>query len=495
MKLRSSLAVAALVAASVPGTVFATAGYLTIGSGAKAMGIAGTGTALPQDSLAAVINPAGMAFVGNRADLGVRLFNPKRSAELDPTVVGGSFTVSDDSRRDLFAFPNFGYNSDNGNWSWGISGYATGGMNTTYDRNIYDQTFAVLGAFQQGYGAALAGGATPQQAQAAGAAAAASVPPGTGTGLPDTGTLGIDFGQMVFAPTFAYKINPDNAVGISALVAVQRLAARGLGDFQCFTPTTQADPVNGSSCRTFGVPADPTTGVSTHLTNRGYDYSYGGGVRIGYTGNVTPWLTLGAAWTSKLYMSDFSAYKELLAEQGSFDTPSNFSVGLALHPTPQWDFAFDYARIFYSDVNSISNTGPVFNPTGGPVGIGAPAIPPGSGLLGASNGLGFGWQDINIYRLGILYKPSTKWTFRVGYEHNDSPIPDSQLLFNIVAPAVVKNHATVGLTLTLSPTSEVSMAYMHAFSATQSSNQTAFGVPGSIQMDQNSFDISYAWTF
>jgi long-chain fatty acid transport protein len=471
MKLRRSLVAAALVAASAPATVFATAGYFTIGSGAKAMGVAGTGTALPQDSLAAVINPAGMAFVGDRADLGIRLFLPKRSAELDPTVVGGSFQVSDDSRKDMFVFPNFGYNSDHGNWSWGITGYGTGGMNSTYDRNIYDQTFAVLGAFQQGYAAALAGGATPQQAQAAGAQAAHSVPLGRGTGLPDTNTLGMDFGQMVFAPSFTYKINPYNAVGISPLVAVQRFSARGLGDFQGFTAAGQAG------------------GASTHLTNNGYDYSYGGGVRIGYTGNVTPWLTLGAAWTSKVWMSDFSDYKDLFAEQGSFDTPSNFSVGLALHPTPHWDLAFDYARIFYSGVNSINNPGPVFVP-----GVG-PSIPPGGGLLGADNGLGFGWDDINIYRLGIVYKPSSKWTFRFGYEHNDSPIPDSQILFNIIAPAVVKNHATVGLTLNLSPTSEVSMAYMHAFTNTQSTNLTAFGVPGSIQMDQNSFDISYGWKF
>ncbi len=490
MKFRQkSLVAAALVAACAPATVYATAGYFMIGYGAKAMGVAGTGTALPQDSLAAAVNPAGIAFVDNRADLGLRFFSPKRSGELDPTVVGGAFDVNDDSRRDLFAIPNFGYVSNlNSTMTWGVSVYGNGGMNTTYDRNIYDQTFAVLGAFQQGFQGALHAGATPQQAQAQGAAAANSVPLGTGTGLPNTGTLGVDLGQMIIAPTLAFKINPQNAVGISPLIGFQRFSARGLGDFQCFTPTTQADPVNGPSCRMFGVPADPTTGVSTHLTNRGNDYAAGAGVRVGYTGELTPWLTVGAAWASQVYMGPFDDYKELFAEQGNFNIPSNYSVGFAVHPTSQWTVAFDYARILYSDVAAISNVGPIPTQQG-------PAIPPGSGLLGQSSGLGFGWTDINIYRVGLLYHPNNQWTFRVGYEYNENPIPDSQLLFNILAPAVVQNHATFGLTLNLTPNSEVNAAYMHAFNEKQSVNQTAFGVPGSIQMQQNSFDISYSWKF
>ena len=53
------LAVAAVLAA--PLSVFATTGYFSHGYGLKAKGMGGVGIALPQDSLAAATNPAGMA--------------------------------------------------------------------------------------------------------------------------------------------------------------------------------------------------------------------------------------------------------------------------------------------------------------------------------------------------------------------------------------------------------------------------------------------------
>lgn len=495
MILKKGLVAVAAFAACAPATVFATAGYFTIGYGAKAMGVAGTGAAMPQDSLAAAVNPAGMAFVDDQADLSVRFFVPRRTGELDTTAVGASFNVEDDSRRTLFAFPNFGYTRAlNPDLTVGVSIYGNGGMNTTFDRNIYDQSFAALGAFQQGYGQALAGGATPQQAQGAGAQAASMVPPGTGTGLPDTGTLGVDLGQMIVAPTVAYKVNPNHALGASLLLGFQRFEARGLGDFQCFVPSTLSDPINGQSCQQMGIPANPN-GTGKKLTNNGHENSYGAGLRIGWTGKVHPMLTLGAAYSTKIYMSKFDDYKELFAGNGDFDIPAIATAGLALHPNPHWTIAFDYQRIFYDGVDSISNEGPVFNPTGGPVGIGAPAPPCSNCLLGQSSGMGFGWDDINVYKLGIVYQPNSQWAFRAGYHYNDNPVKSDQLLFNILAPAVVKHHATVGLTYKPTPNSEVNAAYMHAFKNKTKTSQTAFGIPGEISMYQNSLDVSYTWKF
>jgi long-chain fatty acid transport protein len=47
-----------------------TNGYLMDGYGVKSQGVVGVGIALPQDALAAATNPAGMAVVGNRSDVG-----------------------------------------------------------------------------------------------------------------------------------------------------------------------------------------------------------------------------------------------------------------------------------------------------------------------------------------------------------------------------------------------------------------------------------------
>ena len=151
----------------------------------------------------------------------------------------------------------------------------------------------------------------------------------------------------------------------------------------------------------------------------------------------------------------------------------------------QANISFDYERIFYEGVDSLSNTGTALGPS----------IPLGSGPLGTDKGLGFGWEDINIYRLALDYRYSDQWTFRGGLSMNDQPIPDDQLLFNILAPAVIRKHATLGFTYRPNTNSEWSLAYMHAFKETVSSNQTAFGVPGKIDMYQNSVDVGYAMKF
>jgi len=52
-------------------TASATNGYFAHGYSIKNKALAGAGTALPTDSLTATTNPAGMAFVGNRVDLGL----------------------------------------------------------------------------------------------------------------------------------------------------------------------------------------------------------------------------------------------------------------------------------------------------------------------------------------------------------------------------------------------------------------------------------------
>jgi len=53
--------------------VFANNGTQLTGYGAKAQGMGGVSLAFPQDSIAAANNPAGMAFVGSRFDLGAQV--------------------------------------------------------------------------------------------------------------------------------------------------------------------------------------------------------------------------------------------------------------------------------------------------------------------------------------------------------------------------------------------------------------------------------------
>src|SRR3569623_922404 len=68
------------VAASAP--ALATNGYFLHGYGAASAAMGGVGYALPQDALAPASNPAGLPLVGDRLDVGLDWFTPRRGATL-----------------------------------------------------------------------------------------------------------------------------------------------------------------------------------------------------------------------------------------------------------------------------------------------------------------------------------------------------------------------------------------------------------------------------
>ena len=123
------LASAALLA--IP--LLATDGYISTGFGLKQQGQGGAGVALPQDSLAAATNPAGMAFVGSRFDFGLTLFRPIRSGAIAGSGFPGVDGSYDASRTKNFFVPELGYNHQlNSKVSLGVSIFGNGGMNTAY---------------------------------------------------------------------------------------------------------------------------------------------------------------------------------------------------------------------------------------------------------------------------------------------------------------------------------------------------------------------------
>ena len=98
------------------------------------MGMAGVGIALPQDSLAAATNPAGMAFVGSRFDGGLTFFRPVRSSEIVGNAGIPGMAPSLDGRYDAnarsgFWLPEAGYNRMvRPDLAVGLSIYGNGGV-------------------------------------------------------------------------------------------------------------------------------------------------------------------------------------------------------------------------------------------------------------------------------------------------------------------------------------------------------------------------------
>jgi long-chain fatty acid transport protein len=277
---------------------------------------------------------------------------------------------------------------------------------------------------------------------------------------PNTGPAGVDLMQLFVAPTLAWK-SRNHAFGASLNLAYQRFKAEGIQGFAGFSAS------------------------SGNVSNRGYDDSTGLGFRLGWTGQVSPTVTLGATYQSKTKMSEFDKYSGLFANQGDFDIPENYGVGIALKATPALTVAADVQQINYSDVPAVGNTADCFFAM--------------TCQLGATNGPGFGWKDTTVYKIGLAWQMKPGTTLRAGYVTLDQPIPASQTFFNILAPGVVEDHLTLGLTLEMSKTSELSFMYMHAFEKkVNGSGSIPAGFGGgeaNLRMSQDSLGVAYGWKY
>lgn len=417
--MRKILLAAATAAALAPCAALATIGYFAHGYGIKAKSMGGVGIALPQDALAAASNPAGIAWVGNRIDLGVDLFTPDRGSSIAGNGAGLNGTY-DGSDTKSFLIPEFGYNRAlNQDLTFGVAVYGNGGMNTDYKTN----PFAAIGG---------------------------------------TGSAGVDLIQLFVAPTLAWN-SGNHSFGASFNLAYQRFKAEGLQAFD-----------------NAGFSSSPG-----NVTNRGYDDSTGFGVRVGWTGQVSPGVTLGATYQTKTKMGEFDKYRGLFAEQGGFDIPENFGAGIAMKATPKLTVAADVLRINYGDVASVGNK--------------IDCLFVGACKLGAANGAGFGWQNTTVYKIGFAYELNPGTTLRAGYVKLNQPIPASQTFFNIIAPGVVEDHVTLGLTLEMSKASELSVMYMHAFEKKVSGSGSIPGIlaggEANLRMSQDSLGVAYGWKY
>jgi long-chain fatty acid transport protein len=116
--------------------------------------------------------------------------------------------------------------------------------------------------------------------------------------------------------------------------------------------------------------------------------------------------------------------------------------------------------------------------------------------LGKDGGMGFGWHNQTVYKLGFAYDLSDTVVLRTGWNYGKSPIPSDNgaLLFNIVAPATTQNHFTLGATYRSDPKTEWNFMYMYAFGYYQT-GPTYLGDSATIGMRQNSLGLTYGLKF
>lgn len=315
----------------------------------------GASLAFPQSSMIASDNPAGMAVLGNRTDAGMELF-----------LAHFRSSFGNENNRDDFKvaapIPSGGINwMASERMSLGLSMYSVG-SGVDYDH--------------------------------------AAVP---GQGFPAAKTK-VAF--LNFAPTLAYKVTPDLSLGVSALIGVQHLQARGM-------VAPQADGSLGLL---------PSHGVST---NMGY------GARVGALWNLNSAVSVGASWSPKMRFGKADGYKDdlLAGAGGHLDLPEQYGVGVALHVTPTLTLAADYLRIEWSHVGFLDD-------------------PQGAGL-----------RSQNVYRVGASWQAMPALTLRAGFKQASRAVDSDHTAANYFSPGILDNSLSSGFSWQATASTALSLGW------------------------------------
>ena len=456
---QSSRLATAIVTLLITTPLWATNGYFTHGIGTKNKGMAGAGLAMPEDAISVANNPAAALANTGKYDLGIAVFSPRRNYETSDSMINGNFgaftigPTEQESSNNIHYIPHMA-----GSWkindvsAWAAAFYGRGGMNTQWDWGT--ATFspqpgvAPVATYSGTYGAGLFGG---------------------------NGRAGVDLSQAFLDIGYARSIGDSFTWGISAVAVMQVFAARGVSTFGAYTETFAA---SGS------------TAFPDSLSNNGHDSSYGLGVKLGLQWDITDKVSFATSYSPQISMSKLKDYSDLFADGGNMDIPADLKVGLTFHPNESFALSFDLENIWYSDIPSVGN--PFSNlfscPTAGAGGTDV------SYCLGGKNGAGFGWEDMTIYKLGAQWSSSNNWTWRAGYSYGQQPIPNTEMVFNILAPGVMEDHATFGFTRELSSGDEFNMSFMYAFKKKVSGPNT-LDPTQTIMLDMKQWEIefSYGW--
>ncbi len=274
----------------------------------------------------------------------------------------------------------------------------------------------------------------------------------------NTTPTGVNLNQLFVSPTFSILITDSHGIGITPIFAWQGFEAKGLQAFG-----------------EMGLSSDPD-----NLTNNGTSSSVGYGVKVGYLGEWLGFLSFGATYQTKTYMQKIENYAGLFAEQGGFNVPANWTAGVAFG-FPGMGIAFDVQQILYGGVKSIAN----------------PLRPNlQESQLGDDSGAGFGWEDMLIFKTGAWYMTNGGWMFRGGFSWGGQPVQESEVLFNILAPGVIEQHLSFGVSKDIGFDKELSFVVTRGF-ASSISGPNPLDIPGQqtieLEMDQWEFGIGLSF--
>jgi len=281
------------------------------------------------------------------------------------------------------------------------------------------------------------------------------------------GYSNVSFWQM--APSLAWNVNNKLSVGASlnidyqSVALKQRLSVDSTGDGNADVPSQTFDLSRGAS-------------------------GFGLGFGIGVLYDVNEQVTVGFNYKSKQQFSPMEyqlGYGDIYNVPGTncaggscpagtykldLDFPQQAAVGVAVHPNKKLTVSADVKWIDWSDT------------------MGKLAVEGPGGITAAINP---GWDDQTVYALGVAYELNNKTNLRAGYNYAKSPIGSSDVTSNLILPAIVETHYTMGMDYSLNNHWELAWHYMMVPEKSMTASDKSMG----ISLSERSFGMNIGYRF
>jgi len=399
-------AIAIILFAAVP-KAHATDGHFLHGVGAINAAMGGAGIAAPVSILGAFyLNPAGlMAFDGTRMEFSMEMFKADRSVASE----FGPFSGSTTSVSDWVPIPAFGgtYKLNSERVVLGISGLGIGGFGVDYPADNQPTN----------------GGDNP-----------ILFPQGV-AGQGGFGQVFSNYSLLNVTPSVAWAATDKLWLGASFKFGWASLAV---------IPAPFAAP-----------DFDQGTGTLFYPQAGASDGAFGYGFSAGLLYHVNDMIALGGSYTTEQEFSSFqwnsthanpnlANFGEPRTIEFQLNVPAVAGAGIAVQALPSLLLTGDFKYYFYEDTQ----------------GFGVPVTGP---FLADGSVAGFAWTNIYSIATGLKFDVSPLVALYGGYNYSQNPIPDEWSMINVPAPAIVQNHATLGVGIRPTRHLEITLGYYRAF--------------------------------
>lgn len=175
--------------------------------------------------------------------------------------------------------------------------------------------------------------------------------------------------------------------------------------------------------------------------------SFGQGVRVGMSGQLTERLGYRLDYRSKVDMDAFNTYRGVYAKPGEFDLPATIMASVAYRLTPTTAFTLGVEQIQYSDIEPFLSQ----------------SLPNRFlALLGDGNSPEFRWRNLNVYSAQWSWQPSDDSLFALRYLTQQQPEPTSSALRRALAQDFTNNNFAVSYAKRLTPTVQLGFSASYA---------------------------------